>query len=227
MNSIRRLVVLTGPMVAASVILSPLSALSAEANVVDLAAGDLVAATATALERAQFLERPEKDVLEKLLSESVGLQKLLSARASATSEEFAVSLADLTVVVQAVEFEKGSTEGNFQNLALVLRDVQIKRDHLQHAQGGFAFKKRLKVLVLVTTYKEGQPFAGYEVSFNPLRLADTQQARYPVSSTTNDARRDLPPGLYVMSLRRGSVAINKTVEVGEDGADEQTIRIDL
>lgn len=186
-----------------------------------------LAATASALERARFLERPEQFQLGQVLSQGVELQRLLTDRAQPAPPEFQHSIADLTDVVQKVDSSVAGSESNSQDLELVLRDLQIKRDHLLRSFGGFPFKKSLKVLVKITTYKDGQLVDGYEVAFNPLRLALDRQPRFPVSSTTNNARRELPPGLYVMTLKRLAVEISRTVEIGEDGSDEQPIRVDL
>jgi hypothetical protein len=225
MNQTRRVVLLTGSVVVAAAWTAALAVDAAPPA--EPALDTFLAATASALERARFLERAEQAQLGQVLSQGVELQRLLTDRAQPAPPDFQHSISDLTELVRKVDSSVAGSESNLQDLALVLRDLQIKRDHLLHSFGGFAFKKSLKVLVSITTYRDGQLVDGYEVAFNPLRLALDRQPRFPVSSTTNNARRQLPPGLYVMTLKRLAVVISRPVEVGEDGSEEQLIRVDL
>jgi hypothetical protein len=172
------------------------------------------------LERARLNENPQLPAIEAVLARGEELERELDRHAGAVPADYGSELRDMTRQVQSLDL-KASDDAAARTLALLERDLRIKTRYLQAGAGGFAFQKALQVMVHVIT-RQGP---GYVVSFNPLRFVGTGSARFPVASMTNNAKRLLPPGLYVMTLERGGRSTSQEIEIGESGAEEQLIEV--
>lgn len=186
----------------------------------------LLLAVGRVINENELNSRATDPVLAQIQAEVEILDQSLRRRTSQVPLEFETTISDSVTAIEAAASER-DVEEKTKIYNIVLLDIRLKNSYLAAGLGAFPFQKDLLINVAVSTFRGGSPDPGYRVGLNPLRDRNSRDFRFPFSSSTNNAQRKLPPGLYVMTLSRGEEVISQTIEIGEDGTRDQSVRIEL
>lgn len=180
----------------------------------------------TLAERATMVQSEDLTMIERTLDSTTALEKRLNDSVIALPLEYSISIKALEEEVPEISaIGEKSNPRIIEKLSYINKDLQRKNKYLAGGLGGMPFFKSLMVRVRVMTFKKnGSPVNGYTVWVNPVRDSADGKHRFSFSSTTNASQRLLPPGIYVLTLSRGStIILRKEVDVGEGGKEEQII----
>lgn len=183
---------------------------------------------ASLVERALFLGSADLPLLHQMQDALASLEQKLNKAQDPLPLEYAVSMRAINDEVRALKLsDERSNQANVERIRIVTADLRLKNRYLDSGLGAVPFLKRLLILVEVKTYENGVPVEGYEVSCSPLRDPPEGVPRFTFSSTTNNSKRNLLPGIYNLTLSRSGKVFRKIVEIGEDEQEEQVIKLEV
>lgn len=127
---------------------------------------------------------------------------------------------DCTLLDQAVTVKDSETA-----LAL-LRDVSDDLDiKAKQAKSPVAASEVLgaSIMVTVKTRRNGKDVEGYLVRCNPRRYPTRSPAMFVFTNPTNQAKRSVPPGNYIMWLetQNGQFVVSRPITIGGNGEDSE------
>lgn len=174
------------------------------------------------IERAAFAGSPDLQLLEETQDAVLDLQGKLEKSSLPLPEEYYEAIEGFTKALPSPDSIATLTTESKDRLLDLRRDLLLKSRYLASGMGATAFSKSLRVVVEVRTRKQGRPVDGYEVFARPVAFPSEWRAT-PFGSPTNDARRELAPGIYTFIFRRGTEETQRPVEIGEEGLPAQTV----
>lgn len=177
-------------------------------------------------ERAAFLQSPDRKLFEDTQDVVLEWQRTLDKTTLTMPDEYRVVLEGFTNALPAPEDVASLTPEARGRLSALREDVAIKNRYLTSGMGATAFSKSLMVTVHVQTRRQGRPVDGYEVFARPIAFPSEWRPT-PFGSPTNEARRQLAPGIYMFMFRRGTEEMQRPVEIGEEGLPTQTVWQDV
>jgi hypothetical protein len=189
--------------------------------------GPVLLAVGQGIEEARVQKLPVKAELDQLQDRLLALEQELNKRRSAVPEDYQVTFNAYRREVLAVLPELGSPAAA-KAFAAISADLDIKIRYLADSAGFLGTRAPPLIVVTVQTLRSGVPAPGYRVSFNSVGNGHGTAPTHPVSSDTNNAVRNLPPGRYTLQLYwAGKLVESRDADIGSVSSKEETISIDV
>lgn len=112
-------------------------------------------------------------------------------------------------------------------LKSVKRDLQFKE---KAARKGLNAAENLNASINVTvrTFRDDKEVSGYSIGCNPQLYADNDPSLFPFNSDTSPSIRSLPPGYYILWIKKnGQKITSREISIGDQDSSDTDIKISL